>query len=150
MDPSLDYYEHLPAQIPRASEGRKVYSDYFMASKNRYKARISKFVRNVQTGGEVATTAIATGSGSDMHDDSKIETFQKKSRFSFKHDGVVAVSQLIDIFCQGLFHEAMRQAEKRKEQEVKEEVAEPCALTPQDIQDALKCLGWGKVSCIDT
>jgi hypothetical protein len=137
--PSLNpFLSRKPATVPRAAEGRKVYSDYFLASRNRYKARISKFVRHAQTTARgkpatvVATSTAAPGSASAK---------SAKSRFSFKQDGILAVSQVIDMFCEGLFHEAVRSAN------AKPHFGLP-ALEPQDIQDALTAMGWGHVYCL--
>jgi len=145
------YYENVPAVVPRGGGGRKVYSDYFLASKNRYKARVTKFVRNAQAIQRSSNTSEPT-----------TDHLQSKSRFSFKQDGIVAVSQVIDFFCTGLFHEAIRTARNRSKlapgssNQVGKGSPAPLissssspassssglSLEPRDVYMALQSLGW--------
>lgn len=144
LDANTSFLKHEP-KVPRTSLDEKLYSDYFSASKSKYKSRIARFVREAQGRGEVASTAIATNrAGADANvDNDRMDLLQKKSRFSFKGDGIVAVSQIIDVFCQGLMHEAKRGAR------VRENVHDPnklVSLTKEDLQGALGVLGWDHVN----
>jgi hypothetical protein len=135
--PSLEpFFSREPASVPRAAKGRKVSSDYFLASRNRYKARISKFVRHAQTTAKSEAATVSDSTPTPRVASANIA----KSRFSFKQDAILAVSQVIDVFCEGLFHEAARSASTNP-------VGLP-TLEPQDIQNALTALGWGHVDCL--
>ncbi len=158
------YETKVPAKILRPAPDKRVFSDYFLASKNKYKARITKFVRTAQLGGEVAETAIQAGMGQvEKNDQDRLRSLASKSRFSFKRDGIVAMSQVLDLFCQGLFHEIVRRAKERAEKSTalkgkkkgtnskeknnkKDELPPSFILGTDDVQDALQALGWGSIN----
>mmetsp|Transcript_17473 Transcript_17473/g.28246 ORF Transcript_17473/g.28246 Transcript_17473/m.28246 type:complete len:229 (+) Transcript_17473:373-1059(+) len=138
-DSSASYYSFRPAKIPKVSDGHLLASDFCLAAKNKYKSRVTKFVRVAQSDGELAQTSI---DNSEAFTESRAQAHENKSRFSFKQDGIVAVSQVIDIFCDGLIYEAMRVAKSRAASGGTPE------MTPQDVQHALMELGWGAVNCL--
>ena len=126
------YLSQTPAKLPRSESTRKVYSDFFLASTNPYKARIAKFVRYAQTGNNLNHQT------DDENDSKNIELSgmpyrlkirkekktekhllarASKRRFSFKRDGIVSISHIVDIFCAGLFHEASNCASRREMKE---------------------------------
>lgn len=138
LSPSQGFYDVVPAKAPGTSMDRKATSDFFSASKSKYKSRIAKFVRATQQAGtsEVKSTAIA------LEDSTKLTHLRDKSRFSFKHDGIAAVGQVVDIFTESLMHEALALAWKRNEAAGvdKDAVLE---VRDADLEQALEKLGWG-------
>lgn len=183
------FYLQVPAKLPQAEATRKVYSDYFLASANPYKARIAKFVRNSQTehshihavsklSAEEHDAKYSTQTNynsSKYHKNDKKEkerqSIEKKHRFSFKRDGIIALSQVIDLFCAGLFHEASNNARKREPKlKASKKPTVPIDFEPaisqgddfkvpkrgepvrsllvSDIQHALDQLDWG-LPCIE-
>jgi len=133
------YYANCPATVVRRKNAAdKLASDFFLASKNQYKARITKFVRTVQTGGELAETSIAKNKFETMlHDPTKLQTLEKKSRFSFKRDGIVAVSNLVDVFCDAMLFELKNIVrQKHADGQIPE-------FTSEDVGKAVARLGWG-------
>ncbi|GBG25812.1 Hypothetical Protein FCC1311_020312 [Hondaea fermentalgiana] len=145
LDTETSYLDHAP-KIPRTSMEEKLYSDYFSASKSKYKSRIARFVRDAQGKHDVANTMITPSYQYEIErsaDSERMDQLQKKSRFSFKGDGIVAVSQVIDVFCQGLLHEATRAARRRHPHAALAGDEKPyLSLSQDDMNEALQHLGW--------
>jgi len=141
LDPTIGFLEHEP-KLVRTTLEEKACSDFFLASKSKYKSRSAKFLREVQGDKEIKGTEI----NQESRKSNKMKQLNDKSRFSFKNDGVCAVNQVIDSFCQGFVHEAKRAARKRQNMTYHDD-EKGIVLVKQDLVVALKVLGWDR--CIE-
>mmetsp|Transcript_9489 Transcript_9489/g.10930 ORF Transcript_9489/g.10930 Transcript_9489/m.10930 type:complete len:244 (+) Transcript_9489:126-857(+) len=133
---------HNLKRVKASNSARVKASEFFGTTKNKYKSRITKFVRNAQLSissedkrSDLETTASVRKSSLSSEKD-------LKTHFSFKQDAVKAIGDVIDVFTDELIRESITNAMRRHASSVAttkgEQVLE---LDPQDIQLSLKSLG---------
>mmetsp|Transcript_17335 Transcript_17335/g.22109 ORF Transcript_17335/g.22109 Transcript_17335/m.22109 type:complete len:298 (-) Transcript_17335:903-1796(-) len=115
-------------------------SEFFGATKNKYKSRITKFVRAAQVS-IASESGKARGESNKLRGASVSSEKDLKTHFSFKQDAVNAIGDVIDVFTDALISTSIQRAMNRQRDIYSSDERENTLLGAEDIQNSLKSLG---------